>query len=159
MNRLFRTTPSPTLLFLLLITAVIMAVPAMSQPRTISFQGILASPNGEPVSDGIHRLTLRLYDAANAASAIYAETHDAPVVRGVFNVIIGTQTPIPTTIAFDRQYYLGVTIGTGSELLPRTPMTSVPYSLRAVVANDVAASAPLVRSVNGRTGDLTFQGA
>lgn len=156
MIRLIRLTISP----LLLLMSLLLATPATGQiPRTISFQGVLADASGELVSDGIHRLTIRLYDASSAVSALYSETHDATVIRGVFNVIIGSQTPLPPSIAFDRAYFIGVSVGEGPELLPRSPMTAVPYALRAAIANDVSSSATLVRTVNGRSGDITLQGA
>jgi hypothetical protein len=143
----------------LLLLALVLADARAQIPRTISFQGVLADASGNFVADGVHRLTVRLYDSPTAASAIYSETHDATVVRGVFNVIIGSQTPIPPSLSFDRAYFLGVSVGTGAELLPRTPMTSVPYALRAGVANELAPGAAVVRSVNGRTGEVTLQGA
>jgi hypothetical protein len=143
----------------LLLLALVLADAHAQIPRTISFQGVLADASGNFVADGVHRLTVRLYDSPTAASAIYSETHDATVVRGVFNVIIGSQTPIPPSLSFDRAYFLGVSVGTGAELLPRTPMTSVPYALRAGVANELAPGAAVVRSVNGRTGEVTLQGA
>jgi hypothetical protein len=37
-------------------------------------------------------------------------------------------------------------------------MTSVPYAFRAMIADDIAPNAPVVRSVNGRTGAVTLQG-
>jgi hypothetical protein len=128
-------------------------------PRTISFQGVLADASGRFVPDGPQRLTLRIYDSPAGASAIYSETHDVTVVRGVFNVIIGSQTPLPSSITFDRAYFLGISVGAEPELSPRTPMTAVPYALRAAVANDLASGAAVVRSLNGRNGDLTLQGA
>jgi hypothetical protein len=148
---------SPALLLLLPLL-----VPSAMQaqiPRTISFQGVLADATGKFVPDGVQRLTIRIYDSPTAASAIFSETHDATVVRGVFNVIIGSQSPLPSALSFDRAYFLGVSVGTAAELAPRTPMTSVPYALRAEVANELATGAAVVRSVNGRTGELTLQGA
>ena len=157
MNSLIRALLPSLTSFLILGSAAPSAIAQM--PRTISFQGVLANANGTLVSDGVHQLTLRLYDAANAASAIYLETHDATVVRGVFNVIIGSQSPLPASLAFDRAYFLGVSVGSEPELVPRTPLTAVPYALRASIADDVSASATVVRSVNGRSGELTLQGA
>jgi hypothetical protein len=149
----------PRLLSPALVMMLACAATAHAQiPRTISFQGVLADATGEFVPDGVHRLTVRIYDSPSAASAIFSETHDAIVVRGVFNVIIGSQTPIPATLSFDRAYFLGVSVGSDAELVPRTPMTSVPYALRAGIANDLATGAPVVRSVNGRTGEVTLQG-
>lgn len=153
LRSLHRLLPLP--IFLL-----IAALSANAQiPRTISFQGVLADATGKFVADGVHRLTIRIYDSPTAASAVYLETHEATVVRGVFNVIIGSSTPIPLSLSFDRAYFLGVSVADGAELAPRTPMTAVPYALRAAVAEDLAPEAGVVRSINGRTGEVTLQGA
>jgi len=97
-------------------------------PRTISYQGILADGSGTLVPDGNHTLTLRIYETSSGGSAIFTETHTVPVVRGVFNSIIGSSTPIPPSMGFDKAYFLGVTVDGGAELSPRTAMTSVPYA-------------------------------
>jgi len=146
-------------------------------PRTISYQGVLTDPNGNIVPDGNHILTLTVYDAANNGTELYSETHAVPVVRGTFNVIIGSVNPIPPTLKFDRAYFLGVSVDGRAELSPRTPMLAVPYALRAIdaetaVSAEHAATADLatlsqglapgatgfVRSVNGRDGDLEIVG-
>lgn len=115
-------------------TAVIAQV-----PRTISFQGVLTDANGNFIPDGNHELKLKLYDNLSAVTELYVETQTVPVVKGIFNAIIGSVTPLPTSITFDIAYFLGVSVDNGTELSPRTALTAVPYALRAVVA-DVAQS-------------------
>ena len=100
-------------------------------PRTISYQGVLAHSDGTLVADGNHTLNLSLYLSATGATAIYTEVQTAAVVKGIFNVIIGSVTAIPASIGFDRAYFLGVTVDGGSELTPRTALTSAPYALNA----------------------------
>lgn len=139
--------------------AFLLCSEAYSQiPRIISYQGVLTDPNGNLLPDGNHHLKLVLYNNAFGATPLYTETQTVPVVRGVFNVLIGTSTPIPTTLTFDRAYFLGVSVDGGPELQPRTPLTSVPYALHAAMADNVSDNAPVVRSVNGLTGALTING-
>ncbi len=132
-------------------------------PRTISYQGILTDAQGNLVPDGNHQLTLNFYDAATNGTALFTETQAVPVVNGVFNVIIGSVTPLPASLAFDRAYFLGVRVDGGAELSPRTPLTAVPYALRAATADVAQALAPnasgAVTSVNNQAGALSIQGA
>lgn len=143
----------------LLLTAAVHA----QVPRTISYQGVLADATGALVPDGNHQLTLRLYDQATAATPLFEEVQTVAVVRGLFNAILGSVTPIPPSLRFDRAYFLGVSVNGGGELVPRTTLTSVPYALRAAVADVAEAVAPgasgVVTSVNGRSGTLTIEGA
>jgi hypothetical protein len=147
-----------------LIACTIAAVAVQAQvPRTISYQGILADNLGNYLPDGNHSLQLALYDQASGGNQVYTETQNVPVVRGVFNAIIGSVTPLPTTLSFDRAYFLGVSVDGGAELAPRTPLTAVPYALRAAVATVAEGLVPnatgVVTSVNGATGTVQLVGS
>jgi hypothetical protein len=147
-----------------LIACTIAAVAVQAQvPRTISYQGILADNLGNYVPDGNHSLKLSLYDQASGGSQVYSETQNVPVVRGVFNAIIGSVTPLPTTLSFDRAYFLGVSVDGGSEMAPRTPLTAVPYALRAAVATIAEGLDPnatgVVTTVNGANGTVQLVGS
>lgn len=153
-----------TLLKCMILTFLLAGSILLAQvPRTISFQGVLTDAAGNIVGDGNHQLRLQLYTTASGGSAIHSETQTIPVVKGVFNVIIGSVTPLPASLAFDRAYFLGVTVDAGSELAPRTALTSVPYALHAAEAKIAQALAPgaggAVTSVNGQDGSISLQGA
>ena len=97
-------------------------------PATMSYQGVLTDGSGNLVPDGPYDLTFRLYTVASTGTAIWTETHLAvPVVRGGFNVILGGTSPL--ALPFDVPYWLGVTIGAGSELSPRTALAASPYTI------------------------------
>lgn len=111
-------------------------------PRTISYQGVLADAVGNLLPDAMHTLTFTLYDAATGGSVVFTETQNVPVVRGVFNTILGSATAggIPPGVAFDRAYFLGISVDGGAELVPRTALTASPYALRASLADAVTAN-------------------
>lgn len=96
-------------------------------PKTMSYQGVLADTGGSAVADGNYSLTFRIYDAASGGTEIWVETQTIPVVDGIFNAILGSATPL--NLAFDRPYWLGVSVDGGTELSPRIELTSAPYSL------------------------------
>ncbi len=96
-------------------------------PQTIAYQGVLTDASGTVVADGNYSLTFKLYEAASGGSVIWTETQTVAVSNGVFAAILGSVTPL--TPAFDKQYWLGISVGGGSELSPRTQLTSAAYSL------------------------------
>jgi hypothetical protein len=98
-------------------------------PRTLTYQGYLLSGSGQPVSGPVE-VTFKLYDAASGGSALWAETHASVLVsNGLFTVTLGSVTPL--SLPFDQPYYLGITVGGGSEIAPRRPLTSAAYVFRS----------------------------
>ncbi len=158
---------NPRRLTLLLVLGGVLlfaAVPSSAQvPRTISYQGVLVDAGGQFV-DGAHTITIRLYDTRQGGAPLYAETTPGVVVvRGIFNLLIGSTTPIPDGLAFDRPYFLGATIDGSPELAPRVPISAAPYAVRAQTAAIADALAPgavgVVTSLNGASGALRLRGA
>ncbi|MBI4810066.1 MAG: hypothetical protein HY800_01195 [Ignavibacteriales bacterium] len=98
-------------------------------PRTINYQGVLTDTSGTVVPDGNYNLTFRLYDIVTGGTALWSEDQSVTVNKGIFNVIMGSVSPL--NIPFNKPYWLGVTVGTGTELTPRMPLTSSSYSFRA----------------------------
>jgi trimeric autotransporter adhesin len=131
-------------------------------PRTFSYQGVLTDGSGTFIPDGNHSLTIRLYETASGGSAVYEESQNVAVIKGIFNTVIGSITPIPDSLPFDRAYFLGVSIDGGTELVPRTAMSAAPYALfakTAGVADSLSSNVTgVVISVNNQSGKLAFQG-
>src|SRR5688572_30272139 len=96
-------------------------------PRTISYQGLLTDGSGNFIADGNHSMTIKLYESASGGAAIYEESQSTTIVKGLFNVIIGSVTPIPPSLAFDKAYYMGVAVDGGAELVPRSAISAAPY--------------------------------
>jgi len=123
-------------LFLMALIALAVQVAWPQVPHTISYQGILTdATTGRPVSTGNYSIAFKLYDVATAGTALWSEAQTIAVNDGMVNAIIGSTTPL--NLPFDRPYWLGVTVGTGSELTPRIALTSSAYGLRAEMANTV----------------------
>jgi hypothetical protein len=121
---------------LLMIVLCVAAAPADAGiPKTISFQGILGDSMGTPKPDGFHTFTFRLYEVSGGGSAKWTETKALQTVSGRFSTLLGDVAPLPDSLAFDQQYYLGITLSTDAgEMAPRIALSSVPYSLTAARA-------------------------
>ena len=154
-----------TCLFLLLAAPLLHA---QTTPSLMSYQGRVTDANGVPIGNTTPancRVTFRLYTGPSDGTALYAETQTVTISGGEFSVLIGNGTgvsgsPGPSAPAntpykslsdiinsgTSGSLYLGVTVDDGKadaerEISPRQQMVSGAFSLRAKVAENVAAGA------------------
>jgi len=111
----------------LCLLAVMTVVAYAQAPQTINYQGVLLDSVGLAV-DGEVEMTFAIYDQADGVVApLWSETRMVNVEHGKYSVILGKTTPI--TLPAAKPYWLGITVGTDDEMIPRVEMTSVMYSL------------------------------
>ena len=131
-------------------------------PRTISYQGVVNDAEGAPIADGMHLVRFSLHAVATGGTPLYTETQNIDIRGGLLNATIGTSVPIPTTILFDRQYWLELSIDGGVAIVPRILFTSSPYAFNAVRADSAMAlsteATGVVRSINGESGGVNLVG-
>lgn len=123
-------------------------------PQLINYQGRLNQ--GANPANGAFSMVFSIYSVANGGTALYTETQSVNVSDGVFNVLIGSGTAIPTNVftnAGDR--FLGVKVGTDTEMTPRFRLASVAYAVRATQSDGVANGA-VVKSLNTLKDDVTL---
>ena len=111
-------------------------------PRKLNYQGFLTSPSGAPINSAALPLLFKLYDVSN--TLLYSETQSVVVSNGIFNVLIGSMTPL--ILPFDSQYFVGITMGADPEMSPRQPLAASPYAIRAASAESLAATATVAGS-------------
>ncbi len=109
----------------LLLTSLLLA----DVPHLISYQGRLTNSSGVPLT-GSHNITFTLYNAAVGGTALWTETHSGVVLNsdGLYNVMLGSVTPFPTTVDFSIRYWLAVSVDGGSEIC-RYELGASPYAL------------------------------
>jgi hypothetical protein len=106
-------------------------------PERINYQGYLTDSGGTPVNTP-KNMTFKIYTVASGGTALWTETQsNVPVNNGIYNVVLGSVASMGS-LTFDVPYFLGVTVGTDSEMTPRQPLTSVAYALTADTALNVA---------------------
>jgi hypothetical protein len=98
-------------------------------PQVINYQGQLTDASGNP-TNGTFTMIFKIFDAASGGTQLYTETQSVTVSSGVFNVLIGSVTPVPLNL-FDSgtERHLEVTVN-GTVLTPRRQFGSVPYAFR-----------------------------
>jgi len=104
---------------------------AITIPRMLSYQGKLTdSVTGVPVPDTTYSVTFRLYTVPSGGSAFYNETQTVRTKSGLFSVLIGNTRQLDS-IPQAGVCYLGMQVGSGSELTPRLRIVSSAYSFNA----------------------------
>ncbi len=112
-------------------------------PETINYQGYLTDSGGNPVNSTVN-VVFKIYNAGG--TLLWSETqNNVPVSNGIYNVVLGSVASMGS-LTFDVPYFLGVTVGTDSEMTPRQPLTSVAYAFTADTALNAADS---VTSLDG----------
>lgn len=107
---------------------------------TISYQGRLTNASGQPLNATVP-MVFRLYAAPAGGTALWTEsrtsTNAVPAAGGLFNVLLGSVTPISLNL-LSRDLWLGISVNGDAEMTPREKLGTVPYAARAGQAQTVA---------------------
>lgn len=119
-------------------------------PRIINYQGYLTSASGVPVH-GTVSMTFSIYSVPSGGTALWTETQNVSVTRGVYCVNLGNVTPV--NLVFNVPYYLGIKVGMDSEMTPRIPLTSVGYAYRALTVDTIGSHTHSATEITSGTLD------
>ncbi|RKZ28508.1 hypothetical protein DRQ36_10340 [bacterium] len=122
------------LIWLISITAILGQI-----PRTMNYQGKLTDPAGVGINDTLG-IEFTLYDTLEDGSPLWNECDTVAVIKGLFDVLLGSTNPFPDSLDFNEAYYIEIAVE-GETLSPRVILSSAPYALRAAIA-DSAVVAP-----------------
>lgn len=109
-------------------------------PQLINYQGVLTDDAGDPVVDGPYLMKFAIWnDPASGASGNElwnSNFQTVQVIDGMFEYLLGTHVPMPHDLfATDTIRYLGITVGTDNEIMPRTRLVAAPYAYQALLAD------------------------
>ncbi len=130
--------------------------PTATSTTTFPYEGRLGDANGDPVT-GTYDMTFNLYNVDTGGTPLWTEAWNGAnavqVNEGLFSVLLGNLTPLPENVIVDNtSLWLGVTVGTDSEMAPRVQLGSVPYAVSALNVPEYHPYVPLYRP---QTLDLT----
>jgi len=147
----------------LLLSAILLAsLPALSVPSTLSYQGRLFAADGRPRT-GTPTVVFKLFDQETGGEERWSETVvNVPLTNGFYALSLGQHgTPAleGVVVAFDN-LWMELTVD-GTPLLPRQPLTTIPFAMKArnlkggsVEATSVkVADKPIVLKVAGKGPD------
>ena len=135
-------------------------IPVSAQlPRLISLQGQLTGEFRETLPDDDYQIVFSIYTESVGGMPLWQEPLTVKVIGGIYHVTLGTGVALD--LPFNEPYYLGVRVESDDEMVPRLPMTSTPYALRAAVADGVADGAvtQTMLAVGAVTTDSVADGA
>ncbi len=125
---------------LALAASTLLSSSAFAVPGTLQVDGALLTVGNGPVPDGAYDLKFQLYSQEVGGAALWQEsTVTVGVKAGQFHTAIGEKVPLDAKIAKGSDLWLGVSINGDGEL-PRRPLGSVAYALRASAADGVDCS-------------------
>jgi hypothetical protein len=108
----------------ILVSLCLVSAASAQDTLLISYQGYLTDDGGNPVT-GTPSMTFTIYDAGGVSK--WTESHPAIQVNdGLFNVILGSQSALPDSVLNGEDRYLGISIESDDEIIPRTLLTSAP---------------------------------
>jgi hypothetical protein len=126
--------------FAAVVVALVLTVAALADvPNLLNYQGRLTDPSGNP-KNGTFTMQFAVYDAESGGNQLpsgspWSETQSVTVTNGVFNVLLGSVTALPTNLfeggpsdASGPLRFLQVTVS-GEALAPRRRISSAAYSM------------------------------
>lgn len=115
--------------------ALVFTSAALAQnPEGIDYQGYLTDAAGAPLDQPVN-VMFALYAAETGGAPLWSETVAIVPSQGLFVTTLGAgANPFPVGL-FSTPLYMGITVGTDSEMVPRRALTSVAYAKRAVDAD------------------------
>ena len=146
--------------FGLLATFAAPMVATAAVPTTMQVDGVLMAQGGGAVVDGPYKLTFALWDAATDGAKLWSETVDVGIGGGRFVATLGAGAALDPKLLASGKVWLGVAVGLDPEL-PRRPLSSGAYALRAAIADAVECSGCVTATALGfnYAGSATKGGA
>lgn len=132
-------------IFLVALMLLVFCLPmeVFSVPSKVSYQGKLTNNSGVPIH-GNTAIQFSLYTADSGGAAIWSENYDGNsgrpiinVVNGHFSVELGTISALSKSEFSHAALYLGIKVGSDSEMTPRISLLSSPFSFQSDNADTV----------------------
>ena len=132
---------------------------ALAIPTTLNYQGYLREPDGS-LTTGTHDITANIYSDTTGGSSLYTTTLPGVTVRdGLFNIVLGDNPALPADLFANAPLYIGISLNSDPELVPRQRLHSVPWAFQASTLVNNATIQGLTSNGNvAVNGDLTVTG-
>ena len=99
-------------------------------PDGLNYEGYLTDSAGSPV-DATVSVTFSLYNASAGGIALWSDTRQVSVSKGLFSVTLGgAGNPFPPGL-FDAPLWLGLTVEGDGEMVPRIALSSAAFAHKA----------------------------
>jgi hypothetical protein len=101
-------------------------------PQTLNYQATLTDNAGQPIT-GAKDVTISLYTVATGGAPFWTEQQTGVILKnGQFSVVLGANgANILDKTKLTGTTYIGIKVGTDTEMSPRQQFTSVAYALKS----------------------------
>jgi hypothetical protein len=128
-------------------------------PGTVVFSASLTDDRTGDALEGEHSISFQLYPAQRDGRMMWNETHDVVVDGGRVQLQLGARTTLDADMLGDAAF-LAIHVD-GVEMSPRLALASVPYAMKANMADEARtvgglSSADLQQRVKGSCGNGEF---
>ncbi len=114
--------------------ALTLSSSALAVPMNFQHQGRVFDSAGQPI-DGVEILVFRLYDTATGGTMVWEEILlDVDIDNGYYAVELGHVTALDSDDFDGNPLYMSIKVGSGAETTQRITLLSVPYAVRAGIA-------------------------
>lgn len=118
-------------------------------PATMVAEGRFFDANGDP-EKGPLDVVFSLYASAEGGTPIWQETQRLELSNGAYTTRLGLLAPLTLDLFRGGPLWVGLRIGEDREFMPREPLASVPYAVRAEVASGLEIGGqPIVDPITG----------
>jgi hypothetical protein len=93
----------------------------------VPIQGRLTDADGNPLTGG-YSVIARIYDARAGGTELCSDTDTVIVEDGLFNMYLDGANGCSSSDIDGKQLYLGITVGSDPEMIPRQGIYPVPYA-------------------------------
>jgi hypothetical protein len=132
---------------LLLLFSVIAVQYAVAQaPTQMKYQGVARNAAGSPIANGTITVKFDIHSGSASGPVVYTETHAGVTTNqfGLFNINIGSITPLTASIFGAGTEFMEVSVDFGSGLtsLGTSQLLSVPYAMYAETSGTAGPAGP-----------------
>jgi hypothetical protein len=136
-----------TIIFVLAFSFTSLKTTLAAPDNELTYHGKLTDTSNVAVTDGNYDFTLVIYDAPTGGNCLWSArgTCGTPtpksltLTNGIFSTTLGESGDNPLTLDFSENYYLGIKIGTNTEMTPRRKITPTGFALNANRLNGLTA--------------------
>lgn len=122
-------------------------------PTQLTYQGYLTERQGAALTDEFF-VTFVIYNVEVGGSPLWTDTMLMDVENGLFSVQLGRPAnPFPTSL-FDTPLWLGITVESDMEMIPRREITSVGFAFKADDAETVQGMSAFQLDQSDHVSDL-----
>ncbi|HEX2897228.1 MAG TPA: hypothetical protein VHP63_04175, partial [candidate division Zixibacteria bacterium] len=127
-------------------------------PQLINYQARLNDTSGNPLDTTVD-VVFTVYNHPTANNVLWSESYGGlTITDGNLSVLLGSVATLPDTLFKGTDCYLGIKVGTDTEISPRNRLASVPYAFRlesvdGAKAGDLSGALSLIVDETKALGD------